>query len=104
VLGPLERTNLNRWTGRIAFSKGPDKVDVSPSPLLKKETYPVSETLFSSYLEFRTMPKVHKPSDSEWYTSSEHLGYICYDIRVCKSKRIKWVEYVMRMLIRSLKC
>jgi hypothetical protein len=34
LLGPLERANLNRWTG-----------EVFPSPHLKTETYPISETL-----------------------------------------------------------
>jgi hypothetical protein len=34
------------------------------------ETDPVSETLFSSYLEFRTMDKVQEPSDSDVYSSS----------------------------------
>jgi hypothetical protein len=37
------------------------------------ETDPVSETLFSSYLEFRTMDKVLKPSDPEWYTTVRDL-------------------------------
>jgi hypothetical protein len=36
----------------------------SPSPHVKTETDPVSETaVFSSYLEFRTVDKVHKPSN-----------------------------------------
>jgi hypothetical protein len=34
-----------------------------PSPHLRAETGPVSETMFSSYLEIRTMEKVQKPSD-----------------------------------------
>jgi hypothetical protein len=38
--------------------------EVSPSPHLKTETVPVSETL--CFLEFRTMDKVDKPSDSSW--------------------------------------
>jgi hypothetical protein len=38
---------------------------MSPFPHMKMETDPVSETLFSSYLEFRTMDKVLKSSDSE---------------------------------------
>jgi hypothetical protein len=57
---------------------------VSPSPRLKKEVDLVSETLFCSYLEFRMMDKVHKLSDSEYYTpSSGHavayvVGALCY--------------------------
>jgi hypothetical protein len=31
---------------------------------MKSETYPVSETLSSSYLEFQTTDKVRKPIDS----------------------------------------
>jgi hypothetical protein len=52
----------NHW--RLALSKGPNSVCVSPSPHLKTEAHTVSE-MFSSYLEFRTMDTVHKPSHSE---------------------------------------
>jgi hypothetical protein len=41
---------------------------VSPFHYLKMETDPVSETLFSIYLEFLTMDRVHKPADSECYS------------------------------------
>jgi hypothetical protein len=51
LLGLLERANLSHW--------------VSPSSHLKMNTDPVSETLFPSYSKFRTMDKVHKPSDSK---------------------------------------
>jgi hypothetical protein len=56
---------------------------MSPFPPLKTETDPVSETLFSSYLEFRTMDKVQKPTHSECYTpSSEPVRfYNIYTIR-----------------------
>jgi hypothetical protein len=40
------------------------------SPHLKTETDPLSETLFSRHLEYRTMDEVHKPSYSEYYTPS----------------------------------
>jgi hypothetical protein len=43
---------------------------VSPSLHQKTETNPVSETLFSIYLEFRTMANVQKPSNSQCYTPS----------------------------------
>jgi hypothetical protein len=33
-------------------------------PPLKTETDPVSETLFSSYLDYQTMDKVQKPINS----------------------------------------
>jgi hypothetical protein len=39
----------------------------SPSPYLETETDPVSEKLFSSFLEFRMIDKVQKPTDSEHY-------------------------------------
>jgi hypothetical protein len=48
---------------KLPLSKGPNRV--SSFPHLKTETDPVSETLFSSYLEFRKMDKVQKHSDSE---------------------------------------
>jgi hypothetical protein len=41
---------------------------VSPSSHLKTETDSDSETMFSSYLEFGTMDKIHKPSDSDCCT------------------------------------
>jgi hypothetical protein len=31
--------------------------------------------VFSSYLEFRTVDNVHKPSDSEYYTPSEPFRF-----------------------------
>jgi hypothetical protein len=53
---------------------------MSPFPLLKKETDPVSETLFfSGYLEFRTMDKVQKSSDSE--DQHHHITVIIYILR-----------------------
>jgi hypothetical protein len=50
---------------------------------LKTEIDPVSETLFASYLEFLTMEKVWKPSDSECYTPSSE------PFRVYWSKKVK---------------
>jgi hypothetical protein len=47
---------------RLPLSKGPNRVSIFPH--LKTETDPVSET-FCSYLEFRTMDKDYRPSDSE---------------------------------------
>jgi hypothetical protein len=59
---------------RLALSKGPNKVDVSlPSPEDRNRPS-FRNIVFSTYLEFLTMAKIHKPSDSEWYTpSSEPL-------------------------------
>jgi hypothetical protein len=38
--------------------------------LSEDETGPIPEKFFSSYLEFRTMDKVQKPNDYEYYTPS----------------------------------
>jgi hypothetical protein len=57
VLGLLERANLNRWHG------------VRVSPHAKKETDPVSETLFYSYSAFQMMDNVQELSDYECYTT-----------------------------------
>jgi hypothetical protein len=44
------------------------------------ETDPISETVFSCHLEFRTMDEVHKSNDSEWYapTSKSCRLYIIF--------------------------
>jgi hypothetical protein len=61
LLGPLERANLNHWT------TGSNRAGVSfPSPE-DGNTSSFPEVVFSSYLEFRTMDKVNKPSNSECY-------------------------------------
>jgi hypothetical protein len=49
---------------------------VYSSPLLKKEADPVSETLFSSYLEFRTTDEVQEPINYECYTPSSQSSWI----------------------------
>jgi hypothetical protein len=67
MLGLLERPDLNRW--RCALSNGPNRVGVSPPPLLRMVTNSVSVTLCS--LEYRTMGKVQKPSNP-------NEGLICY--------------------------
>jgi hypothetical protein len=50
---------------RSALSKGPNRVGIYlPSPEDgKRSSFP--EVVFSTYLEFWTMDKVHKPGDSE---------------------------------------
>jgi hypothetical protein len=49
----------------LALSKGPKRAGVSlPSPE-DGNTSSLRNVVFSSYLEFQTMDKVHKPSDSE---------------------------------------
>jgi hypothetical protein len=56
-----------------------------PSLHLKMEIDPVSETLFSSYLESQMMDKVHKPSDSECYSPSEPFRFDSYNIYLERS-------------------
>jgi hypothetical protein len=66
----LTRAEIPVIEGSI-FLRGPTEY-VSSSPHLKAETNIASETLFSSYLGFWTMDKVHKPSDSEGLKVSEN--------------------------------
>jgi hypothetical protein len=47
----------------LALSKGPNKVDVS-LPLPEDGNRSVSKILCLVVINFRTMDKVHKPSDS----------------------------------------
>jgi hypothetical protein len=54
-----------------------------PFPHLKTETDPVSETLYFSYLEFRTMDRVYKPHYSECYTSLSEL-FRFYNLFLCR--------------------
>jgi hypothetical protein len=61
-----DATSHDELSAQRALSKRSNKLGVS-FPRLKSETFPVSETIFSSYLEFRTMNKAQKPSDSECY-------------------------------------
>jgi hypothetical protein len=63
LLDPVERANPSHW---LTLSKRPNRVGV---PLLSPEDgkrYSFGNAVFSSYLEFRTMDNVHKPSDSEY--------------------------------------
>jgi hypothetical protein len=55
---------------RLVLSNGPNRVDVSlPLPEDGKKSS-VCNLMFSNYLDFRTMDKVQKPSDSECYIPS----------------------------------
>jgi hypothetical protein len=58
---------------------GPTR-DLPPSPQLNTETDSVSETSCFSYLEFRTMYKVQKPSDSEYkyFNPAENMARTFY--------------------------
>jgi hypothetical protein len=60
---------------RLALSKGPNKVgDSLPSPADGNRSS-FRNDVFSSSLEFWTMNKVHKPSDSERYSDV----YVTYE-------------------------
>jgi hypothetical protein len=63
LLGPLERANRVQCL-RLALSKGPNRVGVSPSP--EDENRPnFRSVVFSSFSEHRTMNKVKKASNSK---------------------------------------
>jgi hypothetical protein len=63
LLGPLERADV-QWL-RLALSIGAKRVDVSlPSPENGKRSS-FGNVVFSWLLEFQTIDKAHKPSDSE---------------------------------------
>jgi hypothetical protein len=59
---------INHW--RLALTKGPNWVGVFSPLHLRMETDPVSETSCFYSIEYRTMGKVKKPSNSVWYTPS----------------------------------
>jgi hypothetical protein len=50
---------------RIDISKGPNREGVSLRSSEDENRLSFRNVVFSSYLESRTMNKVHKPSDSE---------------------------------------
>jgi hypothetical protein len=92
-------TSINDPVLWLALSTGPNRA--FPCPHLKTETDPVSETLFSSYLEFRTMDKVHKPSGSECYTpSSQPLGSTIL-IRLLREMLVKLSRGISLILTRE---
>jgi hypothetical protein len=65
-VGPLKK---NHWL-RLVLYKGPERVDVSlPSPEEEKRCS-FRDVSFYSYLEYRTMDRVQKLSDSECYKLS----------------------------------
>jgi hypothetical protein len=65
LLGHIKRAQINQWTWRLALSKGHNRVGVSlPSPEDGNRSS-FRNVVFSSYLEFWTMHKAQKPSDSE---------------------------------------
>jgi hypothetical protein len=75
---------------RLALSKWPKRVGVSPHHL-KTEIDPVSETLFSSFLEYKTTDKYQKKtSNSDWslhliYQNTVDLSY-SINIQICLLK------------------
>jgi hypothetical protein len=66
----LKSSNHSTQWSRLALFEGPDRAGVSlPSP---EDGHRSSfwNIVFLSYLEIWTLHEVHKPSDSEWYSSS----------------------------------
>jgi hypothetical protein len=59
-----------------------------PLPL-KMETHPVSEILFSSYLEFRMMHEIHKPCDSE----QNYVDLYCRRTYETSIRKPKWWDH-----------
>jgi hypothetical protein len=57
---------------RLAPSKGPNRVGVS-FPSVEDGNISLRNVVFYSYLEFRTMDKVRKPSDYDYRTPSSEL-------------------------------
>jgi hypothetical protein len=56
---------------RLVVSKEPSRAGVSlPSP---EDGSSFQNVIFSSYLEFQMMDKVHNPADSGYYTPSSGL-------------------------------
>jgi hypothetical protein len=63
LLGLLERARSSDWA--LALSEGPNRVGVFlPSPE-NENRFSFRNVVFSSYLEFRTIDEVQKPSDSQ---------------------------------------
>jgi hypothetical protein len=66
LLGHLERTNLSQRL-RLVPSKGPNGAGVSVLSHEEVNRYSFRNVVFSSYLEFRIMDKVHIPRVSVLY-------------------------------------
>jgi hypothetical protein len=67
VLSRLETVNLRLWTWFISFLGTQQSRFSLPSPEDGNRSS-VRNVLFSSYLEFRPMPKVQEPSNSACFT------------------------------------
>jgi hypothetical protein len=64
-LGALEISNLKEWNRLEVSSKGPNRVIVSFSSSQDGNRSSFQNVVFSSYLKFLTMDKVHNPVDLE---------------------------------------
>jgi hypothetical protein len=81
----------------LALSKGPNRVGVSLLPSEDKQIQFPTRYVFQ-YLEFRTMDKVHKRSNSDCYKPSSEpcrfsseirlTGKVCFDFRIVNVGRI----------------
>jgi hypothetical protein len=80
------------------MSKGPNKVRVSLLPPEDGNRSSFRNVVFSSYLKFRTMDKVHKPSDSEKFIlrqgSSQRrmLEIVLFDVTLCNLANTRMYE------------
>jgi hypothetical protein len=72
LLGSVEKGNLIHWTQWLGstLSKGPNRISVFVSSSEDGNRSYFRKVTFPSYLEFRTMAKVQKPSDYQCYKLS----------------------------------
>jgi hypothetical protein len=70
LCSPIERANLIQWL-RLALSKGPNWLGVLPPPWPEDgNRFSFRNVVFFNFLEYWTMDKVQKLSNSECYTPS----------------------------------
>jgi hypothetical protein len=76
----------------VAFSKGPNRVGVSfPSPEARNRAS-FRNVVFSSYLEFQTVDKVHKPSESTFYKPSSEPFRFCMETIVVNMWKRRFIN------------
>jgi hypothetical protein len=106
LLGPLKSYQSHDW-GKL-YLRGSTEL-VYPPFHLKTEAHPVTDILFISYLEFRTMGKAHKPNGSvihhrqnpstctwyKWHYWYSHKFYsvltMLYNTTICSTGNLQFV-------------
>jgi hypothetical protein len=73
-----------RWL-RLDLSKGPNTAGVFYPSSENGKRPSFRNVVFSSYLEFRTIDKVHKPSDFVCYTQSSETIIFCVRFEVLRA-------------------